>query len=360
MKEYDDSLAAGRMAYDGERERDCWRDRETLDCVDLEGQPSCFGRSIEGLVPSGGDCFARWECGDEHYCAYDDACPGRCAPRAGAGEACPDGANQCDDGMRCLGDPERRCVVPTMLAEGEVCDQTIRTSTCEEGTRCQTAPGKPSDSQRRCRAAPGAGEPCDSWIKCDAGLVCVVPLKITDPNHDLGVCRTEAAEGETCEDSGDCAAGLRCVDDGYSTMRRRCARPLASGAECTGLTDYRIFSQGIQIETACPAGERCLPDTDASTSHCGPARRAGEHCSALTDCADGLFCNESERCEKENQRGEGQPCPNLERYYCAEGLYCSGEEICERGLGEGEACARGDRCAKGLVCRFGQCRANCG
>ena len=187
-----------------------------------------------------------------------------------------------------------------------------------------------------------------------------------------------------------CALSLRCVEDGDSATRKVCMQTLAPGAECTDLLESTVCTpDGCHTETPCADGERCFPDAGLATSHCGPARTSGETCAGTqcadgllcyqgaaeqeqhchppaavatfcvpNVCADGLYCNEAQRCELDNQRTQGQPCPKG-GVQCAGGLYCDPDGVCQPTLGKDEDCGGKQQCADGMDCRYGKCRYNC-
>ena len=227
-KDYDirrtvDSLAAGRVAYDGVAAARCIAEtREQFCLIGALAAQSCRD-AIRGLVPEGGECTASRECAGDAACVIE-SCPGQCClglcgpPRdfafgsADFGEPCLDHGDcrpeaYCETDRRCTPYPDaegERCLFG--CARGDLfCD--LATLTCRRfgalGERCdpdgQGAP--PCDPAWAacdgvCRHRPGPGEPCD-----DLDRLCV-PTALC--NLETGLCEPRRAHGEPCDSTDQC------------------------------------------------------------------------------------------------------------------------------------------------------------
>lgn len=123
---------------------------------------------------------------------------------------------------------------------------------------------------------------------------------------------------------------------------------------------------------------------DECVATCVADAKLGEDCSIIP-CADGLACNDTERCESQS-RTLGESCedcyrccgPGLGCDYktdsceyrwsrapgqsCSEDFECEENLYCDRGtctqqtvVGEGQRCGDGNRCSEGLFCWNSKC-----
>ncbi len=284
---WQESIDAGRLAFDGAKLSDCIEATTRLGCEALRSRdiPACE-EAFEGLVEPGGACVAEVDCAGEAYCALDAACPGVCTLRVGGGESCTADA-ECQSGFGCSGGT---CVTPAGV--GESCGGGSAV-TCEDGLLC---------------AGEGETEPgtCKAF---DA--VFVQPL------------------GESCNlvDGLDplCEPGLSCVveDFDFATMEviQVCAAPSSSGGACN-----------LGFPEVCPVGEYCNADpmTGVFEGDCVPLPTSGEPCRQV-DEGLGQPCAPAHACV-------GDTCQALQ----ANGASCSDDGECYSGYCDGALCAAPD------------------
>jgi len=130
-----------------------------------------------------GQCkpIATGACDVEHRCPDDGTCKdGGCVARAQVGERC-DGGTTCVLGASCDGG---RCAAPTIVAVGDLCDQTHR---CPYRASCSG----------RCVKAALLGEACDASVTCASGWC------------SGGICVPLLGAGASCSASASCVSG-RC------------------------------------------------------------------------------------------------------------------------------------------------------
>jgi len=257
------AIAAGTLVYDRSKLGAC------LDALVAQGcelftsrMPDACEEALAGQVAADGDCNVSVECAGPTYCRVEDACPGSCAARTGAGTPC-DHDEACQDGL-----------------------------SCQRGS---------------CAAVAGDGEPCegDGAGECRLGLLCVGE---DDDTGTPGTCKqfeaifTEAL-GEECDvDTGAlCQEGLSCAVEsiGIGGATLRCVEPSASGAPCS-----------FGIPSPCPDGEYCDANISSSGADgdCVPLPGMGEPCADQPfglSCEEGLTCIDG-TCGQ--QRRLGAPC----------------------------------------------------
>jgi len=146
VPEYKESLAAGRIEYDGTAAADCIADIQSLSCDqynsgDIDSVlPTCRPFVIP-KVGDGGACGEDYEC-TSGFCdgETEDGPDGMCKPKPGAGEACTD---DCADGLYCGFDTSgggEMCM--PKLANGETCnlDDRCMSDYCADGGMCAEKP----------------------------------------------------------------------------------------------------------------------------------------------------------------------------------------------------------------------------
>jgi len=278
------SIDAGRLAFDGSKLDDCIDASSALGCEAIEARDiGPCEEAFEGLVEPGGACVMEADCAGEAYCALGAACPGVCTRRVGGGESC------------------------------------TTNETCQSGFVC---------SGGSCVAPAGAGEACGggSAVVCESGLLCA-----GEGDMEPGTCKafddifTEAL-GEPCTlvDGLDplCEEGLSCVVESFdfATMEviETCAARSSSGGACQ-----------IGFPEVCPTGEYCNADPMAGSfdGACVPLPAAGETC-------------------REVDEGLGQPCAPAHacvsgtcRALQANGASCSSDGECYSGNCEASLCS---------------------
>ena len=280
---WQESIDAGRLAYDGSRLGDCADATRRLGCEALRSRdiPACE-EAFEGLVDPGGACVAEVDCAGAAHCAFDAACPGVCTLRVGGGESCEDDV-ECQSGFVCNGS----CVTPA-----------------------------------------GSGESCGggSAVTCEDGLLCA-----GEGDMDPGTCKPfdevlVGALGEPCNliDGLDplCEPGLSCVIEDFDFMTMEvtqvCAARSSSGGSCF-----------LGFPEACPTGEYCNADpmTGVFEGDCVPLPAAGAPCREVDDGL-GQACAPNHACV------DGT-CRALQ----ANGASCASAGECHSGNCEGGLCA---------------------
>jgi hypothetical protein len=126
----EDSVAAGRLRYDGEAMADCLDGMAALECSGLRdglrgGVAGACGDPFIGLVADGGACANDADCVSD-YCNGDRIDfegnvteLGVCARLPGQGQPCLDG--DCADGLRC--DTGGGSICQPRLADGLTCSR---------------------------------------------------------------------------------------------------------------------------------------------------------------------------------------------------------------------------------------------
>ncbi|MEM6992525.1 MAG: hypothetical protein AAF721_18570 [Myxococcota bacterium] len=349
----------------------------TAACVPPSGPPAddpCrLDNLFTGLLPAGEECnpaLAPWadvECvpgtvcqaigddwtcvdkgGPDEFCRADATClpglycdiaHGRCALRAGDGEAC----EFADDSDPVPGTETIHC------REDLTCDPQSGTCAayCTERYRCgadgqcplgQSCVPHPEIGAGYAYCAPigAAGDACDSHRDCEDGLhcfgdYCLADLAVdvscdfdaqcTDGLYCQNICRALKPEGELCGDDRECdpESTIGCITS-------------ADGRRCRG--------------ALLPNGVRCADGENAGGNWCisGVCERIADDGVVLAACHEGAQL--------------GEPCDNANSqdiHRCAVGLYCADLEAgvghCEAMVGPGEVCAEdGDQQCLGGHC----------
>ena len=233
--------------------------------------------------------------------------------------------NGCLDGLACLPtDAERtRHTCQVLKRLGERCEDTdqCQTNLSCTGQVCRL-PGAPGaecdfrmvDSSRQCQAGncivvasdkPGVcgghgqvGAPCGGPEDCAHPLTC-----LHENNPNWGTCGALRKLGESCRAANECAR-----DGGRPTMclQFRCAPLPTSGAPCSA-----------SVPDWCPAGTYCPSQTEV----CTPVPGEGQECAfGVSQCAVGLYCDQSRRCAR--------PPAALCRDGCPAGQTCGANFLC--------------------------------
>ncbi len=250
-------VAAGRIAYDGQKARACVDEINRLtscnrSVVDAPGALADCKQVLAGRVAAGGDCFFNDECADHGTCqsavacdSFTQCCPGTCVanpPALPAGADCSDFTRSCETGTVCTNPPGQATLLcqPVVSTVGASCVSIscAQSLVCDPATlTCQprAAEGGPCD--------PGRGdEDCDDpRDRCDS----------------TGVCLRRPAVGASCASEGTCVAWATC-----DPTLRTCVELPSPGQACRS-----------------GAGPRCLGGgpCDASTNTCA-SRPTGGSC----------------------------------------------------------------------------------
>ncbi len=146
----EDSVAAGRLIYHGDRVQTCLDVIAGLSCADFQTEADIEGSAcqdpFEGLVENGGECANDFDC-VSNYCSGDsldfegNIMFGACIDAPVAGQPCDD--NDCADGAFCDRSGETPTCAP-LLADGASCnlsseclsDNCDDTGTCSAERTC--------------------------------------------------------------------------------------------------------------------------------------------------------------------------------------------------------------------------------
>ena len=266
------AIDAGRVKYHADKVQACLDEVAGNGCAQLTQRepPSCEA-ALEGTVPQGGDCTLDAECEGEQYCKVGDACPGKCAPYAAAGEPCKSN-DHCQSGLAC--DDNGHCVAPARL--GELCQQGE--PDCAPGLLClgeDSTAGTPG----KCYSPDQAlkGELGDACAFTD-GTLCAVDYscEITSASPVGGTCVARVAANAACRAAipDECPADQYCklgqnpLEPGVCTPKpvagEKCARGLGSAGICA---PYVRCDDGLCRDIA-HAGEDCHDDDTCYSGHC--------------------------------------------------------------------------------------------
>ena len=187
-----------------------------LQCVSLGGTSICMARCPSGQCSGGGGCY-QGVC----FCRRDSEC--------GSGKVCN------NDVMGYYG----ACTPAN--------DPGIKT--CDPGFECASSVTGGKACRRKAAGSQGPGQRCDSFVKCRAGLVCIV-------TSGGGRCI------EDCSTTRTCKLGGSCLRAGYQTYLCLCRE-----LEC-GLGRYCEdgFGQGYGF-CRTNTGQGCAMDADCPLNH---------------------------------------------------------------------------------------------
>ena len=250
-------LAAGRLAFDIARARDCIGAWRTMSCQQLQGRGAT--ECIQVLVGT---------LGESQPCGAGDCSPGlSCQSAPGDEDGCP-----------------RICIV-RRLREGEECDR--RAPACMPGLFCDSRSGIP-----RCRARARIGEGCWDGTSCEdfPDAYC----------SSAGTCAKTHEEGVACRYSGECRSDLGCVGTATAAVCRvekRIGEGCIPGLnECIGVLAYcnddeRVCLLRPRIGDACgvPAIEdsSCLLgfcSAESGLGICSAHHPVGARCTTDREC----------------------------------------------------------------------------
>lgn len=194
-----------------------------------------------GKLADGAACSSSEQC-QSTYCDSTGSATGcgTCGKTVAIGGACAAG-DRCVRGSNCVGGT---CTAPTYGAVGAACDAT-KALYCANGLSCDGA-------SKTCKALPGVGEPCPSFI-CATGLTCdftaktcFAPSKVGAGQPCGGTTKNVCDAGLTCKSNvcaivtwvkpgGDCsAAGTQCEHGSCLTATTKlCPKLIPDGGACT-------------------------------------------------------------------------------------------------------------------------------
>lgn len=289
------AIDAGKASYHPERVQACLDSFTNGGCEALGSRESdpCIA-AFDGTVAAGGACTYSFECAGKTFCKADATCPGVCAPRLAAGEAC-----KVDDD-------------------------------CSEGLGCPAA-------TKVCTKAGAAGDTCkgESAPDCEPGLLC---YGNDDQQKRAGVCRAFAQvftgeEGAACSFDGSdgllCATGLSCAFEKVDAkgLHARCVKPVAAGEAChPGIPGMCPLDAYCDV----PPSGMGAPKLDGTcTSLPGDGEPCAKAVTAISTCAPGNVC-------------EGGTC----RTVVANGAGCASDAQCWSGSCQSGKCAPRTACSE--------------
>jgi hypothetical protein len=282
------SIAAGKVVYDGKKVKACIAAIEARGCS-MEGEPPECTAALDGTVEVDGDCELNAECkGGDTYCKVGAACPGKCAKKELAGADCGSD-DDCAAGLQCS-KATQKCFVPA--AESAACEGGGSAPDCAPGFFCI---GSDDDAKK-----PGA---CKTFADAFSGK-----------------------SGDPCFFDGKpaCTSDLRCIVESVDPVAGKivtaCGQPFASGAACK-----------IAIPDGCPTGEYCKAEPDKFDGTCTARPKAGEPCGKMID--DDV-CAADTRCENGTCRARQHL-----------GGSCSEDDVCYSDNCSKGACVPGGGCS---------------
>ncbi len=231
-------VAAGLVEYDGSKARECLESSGISICNLFSNTAETLAACDEtftGSVPLGGSCFS------DEICAGDSECDGAEADSCSAGTCV---AGQANDAL------------------GQSCTNT----SCASGLRCS--------EQEVCEALGGAGDTCNGFGECAAGLVCE-----RGGDQTPGTCIALVATGGSCnpEIGGFFFSACLNKNDYCDASDSTCKNRLAPGASCAGET----------------LGDACVRYASCQSGSCVANLLVGESCvidGGGPECLFGLDC----------------------------------------------------------------------
>jgi hypothetical protein len=278
-------VASGKLTYDAQKAQACLDGFAARTCTSPDNDaPDVCAEVYAGTGKTGDACTVGAECALDFFCEAGSVCPGSCAPKRKATEACAED-EQCSSGLSCL--------------------------------------------SGKCGAKVGKGGECGGGIECVGGLICVGK---DDAAGKKGACDDvnaafAAPVGAACDVANGpyCVPGAACQLDTVSATGASyvCVAPVASGAPCK-----------LALPDACPDDEYCPVDLSTSPpvfeGVCTKRPAAGQPCGkGLT----GDTCGAYEVCEN-GVCTDRQPI----------GGACTGSGTCYSGLCKAGVCAAGLSC----------------
>ncbi|HEY6078781.1 MAG TPA: hypothetical protein VIW29_08255 [Polyangiaceae bacterium] len=271
----------GRIEYRPEAAAACLNETAAASCEDglLIEPANCSGVFI-GNLEADAACTLDAECGPERQCVTGDACPGKCGPLLGVGEACLP-PNRCESGLLCAVGPDGGvCQVPSGLGEG-----CTRTQLCGSLQFCKgldrTDPQGTGECAPRDELYAGLlGDPCSlggASGLCELDLVCLFDTDGSTSGH----CAERLAPGSP---GAACQLALpdQCPRGQFCKVTVVDQTPIPTG-ECTAnpqLGEPCLFEVGASLPAPCPTAQYC----DTQTLRCEAGKRLGEACTTDAAC----------------------------------------------------------------------------
>ncbi len=348
-------------------------------------QGLCSLKTIERKPSLCSPCQSNDDCGGSNELCLRPDSSGVCLQSCSADGLCP-------DGFRCrvlyAGFP-KQCVP----ANGERCNMNCKQDAdCPKGWGCK-------DTVCQVNSKAKENERCSDKVPCDDNLLCV---PTASGRRCLQPCGTERGlPGSPCDGDGGCAEKSTCTTNarGTSVCLNSCEKhddcassgggvcykgfcmcdrddSCQDGFSCNKSTRLLGACSPKRPVVSCPSGQRCL--SHGSASYCAPlnpkARSAGQTCDALTPCATGLLCLETdggtfcvEDCSQTDKCQTGGSC---ERYWGTKMCLCNNQScpigrtcvslltrsrgVCK--LTDDTGCSHPTDCPSGMVCNEQKCQ----
>lgn len=276
-----DALAAGTITYAPEKVQACLDKLSGASCSDmLTRDPAECLAALDGTVALGGACTYTFECKGAAFCKADATCPGTCAERLPAGQACKVD-DDCASGLGCAKDT-KTCTKPA--AQGAACKGGSAPE-CLQGLICW---GDDASKSRTgvCYAQSElftAGElgACAitgaTPLLCETGLACAIQAFAADGSLQTGCVKTVQASA-ACNG----AFPSMCPPGQYCNVPQPASKNDTLSGSCVPLpTDGQTCAKALAVDGACAAEHVC----DAGT--CKKIADNGGACTTNDDCAGG-------------------------------------------------------------------------
>jgi hypothetical protein len=278
-------VGEGKLTYDPQKAQACLDAYAARTCDSPDNDaPDVCAEVYGGTGKTGEACTVSAQCALDFFCEAGAVCPGSCAPKRKATEACTKD-EQCSSGLSCL--------------------------------------------TGKCAAKIGKGGACGGGVECVGGLLCIGK---DDDAGKKGTCGDvseafAAPLGAACDVANGpyCVAGAACELDTLTATGATfvCVAPVASGAPCK-----------VALPDVCPDDEYCPVDLSTSPpvfeGVCTKRPAAGQPCGkGLT----GDTCGAYEVCES-------GVCKDRQRL----GGACKASGTCYSGLCKADVCAAGLAC----------------
>lgn len=264
---------------------------------------------------------------------------------------CGDNASSCQGGSvrnTCVNAGDV-CFSNADCPSNAVCNGYCRISTSQPGDGCSVA-------------APCGRAPDGSLMVCDA---------------TLHTCLAGSPTGDACLTDRDCAPkqackkrqGLPSTCQAFGVQGADCADvPCADGYTCVpalhqclkmGVGPCEVVSPVYRFPP-CPSGMYC----SMLAGRCVPVLHAGDACSGLFSCGDGLYCDRADTTPVCKQSPPlGSPCfdnsssDEVDGAPCALGLFCDNDSCHAAGVADDTCEYNSDFCAADFDCVDGSCTA---
>lgn len=185
---------------------------------------------------------------------------------------------------------------------------------CGQGAQCvgfEPALTYASHEYGRCLCAPANGAACDPTTDCgcDPGATCR-PLAEPDTFGCFSLADSSVEPYASCGGDSQCPALHSCI---HGVCKKHCANAadcIGSGTECLPLDpaagalgycarecDPVSPAASVAGFPACGSDAQCFPFEEGFDCARAGAGNAGDSCSAVDDCAPGLFCSEALECQ---------------------------------------------------------------